>query len=220
MWPDVPGLLLGFVALFLRSEKLQNKSFPNFWNFRPGFCSEFCSEFSPNFSRTFRASFRGRRRPEKIHQKSPPFFNAKFPGKHEKKLFTKFFWRAGKVTFPLPVFKRRFASSTRLHLSGPVLRDTARLSQRYPPIARYGVLGVSTWPIGCDTPSPFSERFPLGEHAKWRCDTPPRPKKGYLSGTGASPAYENKANGCDTPPLRYYLERVLRDMGGYLALGR
>ena len=58
-------------------------------------------------------------------------------------------------------------------LSGPVLRDTARLSQRYPPIARYGVFGVSTWPIGCDTPSPFSECFPLGEHAKWRCDTPP-----------------------------------------------
>ena len=82
------------------------------------------------------------------------------------------------------------------HLSGPVLRDTARLSQRYPPIARYGVFGVSTWPIGCDTPSPFSERFPLGEHAKWRCDTPPQ--KGYLSDTCAIP-YENKANGCDTP---------------------
>ena len=59
-------------------------------------------------------------------------------------------------------------------LSSPVLRDTARLSQRYPPIARYGVFGVSTWPIGCDTPSPFSEHFPLGEHAKWRCDTPPQ----------------------------------------------
>ena len=29
-------------------------------------------------------------------------------------------------------------------LSGPVLRDTARLSQRYPPIARYGVFGVTT----------------------------------------------------------------------------
>ena len=38
--------------------------------------------------------------------------------------------------------------------------------------------GVSTWPIGCDTPSPFSERFPLGEHAKWRCDTPPPLKRG------------------------------------------
>ena len=59
------------------------------------------------------------------------------------------------------------------YLSGPVLRDTARLSQRYPPIARYGVFGVLTWPIGCDTPS-FSEHFPpLGEHAKWRCDNPP-----------------------------------------------
>ena len=45
-------------------------------------------------------------------------------------------------------------------LSGPVLRDTARLSQRYPPIARYGVFGVSTWPIGCDTLSPFSELPP------------------------------------------------------------
>ena len=31
--------------------------------------------------------------------------------------------------------------------------------------------GVSTWPIGCNTPSPFSEHF-LGENAKWRCDTP------------------------------------------------
>ena len=40
-------------------------------------------------------------------------------------------------------------------LSGPVLRDTARLSQRYPPITRYGVFGVSAWPIGCDTPSPL-----------------------------------------------------------------
>ena len=70
---------------FLRSEKLQNESFPNISNFRPEFCPEFCSEFSPNFSRTFRASFHGRRRPEKIQPKSQPFFNAKSPGKHERK---------------------------------------------------------------------------------------------------------------------------------------
>ena len=44
-------------------------------------------------------------------------------------------------------FGEIFDSDTRA-LSGPVLRDTARLSQRYPPIARYGVFGVSTWPIG------------------------------------------------------------------------
>ena len=62
--------------------------------------------------------------------------------------------------------------------------------------ARYGVFGVSTWPNGCDTPSPFSECFPLGEHEKWRCDTPPQ--KGYLSDTCAIP-FESKANGCDTP---------------------
>ena len=36
-----------------------------------------------------------------------------------------------------------------------------RKGKRSPPIARYGVFGVSTWPIGCDTPSPFSEKFPL-----------------------------------------------------------
>ena len=46
----------------------------------------FVPNFAPIFSRTFRASFRGRRRPEKIHQKNPPFFNAKFPGKHEKNI--------------------------------------------------------------------------------------------------------------------------------------
>ena len=54
-----------------------------------------------------------------------------------------------------------------------VARDTARLSQRYSPIARYGVFGVSTWPIGSDTPSPFSERLPRGGHAKWKRDTTP-----------------------------------------------
>ena len=82
-------------------------------------------------------------------------------------------------------------------LSGPVLRDTARLSPRYPPSLRaMGFFAVSRWPIGCDTPFPFSDRFPLGEHAKWRCDTPPQ--KGYLSDTCAIPC-KNKAKGRDTP---------------------
>ena len=74
----------------VRSEKLQNESSPNFSNFRPGFSPEFSSEFSRNFSSIFRSSFRGKRRPEKIHQKSPPFFNAKFPGKHEKNIHKMF----------------------------------------------------------------------------------------------------------------------------------
>ena len=41
---------------------------------------------------------RRKQRPQKIHPKIPPFFNAKFPGKYKKK-FTIFFWRAGKVMF-------------------------------------------------------------------------------------------------------------------------
>ena len=45
--------------------------------------------------------------------------------------------------------------------------------------------------LGAIPPPPFFERFPSGEHAKWRCDTPP--PKGYLSDTCATP-YENKAN--------------------------
>ena len=38
--------------------------------------------FAPNVLRCFRVSFCGKRRPEEIHQKSPPVFNAKFPGKY------------------------------------------------------------------------------------------------------------------------------------------
>ena len=88
-------------------------------------------------------------------------------------------------------------------LRGPVSRDTARLSQRYPPIARYGVFGVSTWPIGCDTPSPFSECFPLGEHAKWRCDTPPPPHKRGISAIPARYPMKTRKR-VRYPALRYY----------------
>ena len=75
-----------YTCQFFRSEKSQNESSPNFSKFWPGFCPEFLSAFPPNVLRIFRASFRGKRRPEKIHQKSPPFFNAKFPGKYGKKI--------------------------------------------------------------------------------------------------------------------------------------
>ena len=113
---------------------------------------------------------------------------------------------------PLPATRVFLGLCSSVELSGPVLRDTAGLSQRYPPIARYGVFGVSTLPIGCDTPSPFSEHFPLGEHAKWRCDTPPPPKRGIAAILARYPMKTRQMGAI--PPLRYYLERVLRDMGG------
>ena len=47
-----------------------------------------------------------------------------------------------------------------------------------PPIARYGFFGVSTWPIGCDTPSLFSERFLWStSEVEVRYPPPPPPKK-------------------------------------------
>ena len=82
-------------------------------------------------------------------------------------------------------------------LSGPVLRDTARLSQRYPPSLRaMGFLVSQHGQLGAIPPPPFLSVSPLGEQVKWRRDTPPR--KGYLSDTCAIP-YKNKANRCDTP---------------------
>ena len=62
-------------------------------------------------------------------------------------------------------------------LSGPVLRDTARLSQRSPPFAGYGVFGVSIWPIRCDTPPPFLSVSPL-ENMRSGGAIPPPLKKG------------------------------------------
>ena len=66
-------------------------------------------------------------------------------------------------------------------------------------------------------PPPFSECFP-----PWRaCEVEVRypPTKGYLSDTCAIYPLKTRQN-VRYRPLRYYLERVLRDMGGYLALGR
>ena len=101
-------------------------------------------------------------------------------------------------------------------LSGPVLRDTARLSQRYPPIARYGVFDVSTWPIGCDTPSPLFWAFP-----HWRaCEVEVR----YPPSKGVSQRYlrdtlRKQGKRVRYPTLRYYLEKVLRDTGGVSRTG-
>ena len=87
-------------------------------------------------------------------------------------------------------------------LSGPVLRDTARLSQRYPPYCAlwgFSCLNMANWVRYPSPPPPFSERFP-----PWRaCEVearypPPPPQKGYLSDTCATPP-KKKQNACDIP---------------------
>ena len=57
-------------------------------------------------------------------------------------------------------------------------------------------LNMANWAL---YPLPLFSAFPLGEHAKWRCDSPPHKRqKGYLSDTCAMP-YETRQNACDTP---------------------
>ena len=46
-------------------------------------------------------------------------------------------------------------------LSGPVLRDTARLSQRYPPIARLGLLVSQHGQLGAIPPPPILRVSPM-----------------------------------------------------------
>ena len=82
-------------------------------------------------------------------------------------------------------------------LSGPVLHDTARLSQRYPPSPRaMGFLVSQHGQLGAIPPPPFLCVSPLESMRSGGAITPPQ--KGYLSDTGTIP-YENKANGCNTP---------------------
>ena len=102
------------------------------------------------------------------------------------------------------------------NLSGPVLRDTARLSQRYPPIARYGVFGVSTWPIGCDTPPPFSERFPL-ESMQSGGAIPPPLKRG-ISAIPARYAMKTRQMGA-IPPSAILSRKGIARYGGVSRTG-
>ena len=90
--PRITGRNFMEMRLFLK-----NESSPNFLNVCPEFPPEFCSENSPNFSKNFRASFPRKQRPEKIHQNPCPFAMQNSQA-NTKKIFTKCFWRAGKVT--------------------------------------------------------------------------------------------------------------------------
>ena len=80
----------------VRSEKLQNESFPNFSNFRPEFCPEFLLRIFPEFFEDFSCFASWETETSKNSPKSPPFFNVNCQA-NTKKIFTKFFWRAGKV---------------------------------------------------------------------------------------------------------------------------
>ena len=82
----------------LRSQKLQNESFPNFSNFHPDFCPESCSEFSLKFLEDFSCFISWETETITNSPKIPAIFQCKIPRQTTKNIFTKFFWRAGKET--------------------------------------------------------------------------------------------------------------------------
>ena len=79
-----------------------------------------------------------------------------------------------------------------------------------PLLSAMGFLVAQHGQLGAIPPSTFSEHFPLGEHAKWKCDTtPPPPTEGvsqrYLRDT---PLKQNKTRDtplCDTIPKGCYV---------------
>ena len=73
-------------AQYVRSQKSQNESSPEFFDFSSRILPRISLRIFPEFYEDFSCFVSWRRRPEEIHQKSPPFFNAKFPGKHEKNI--------------------------------------------------------------------------------------------------------------------------------------
>ena len=74
-------------------------------------------------------------------------------------------------------------------------------------------------PPYCAIPRDYLGDTPLlrdmGFSVSQLCAIPPPPYLGCLSDTCAIP-YENKAKACDAPPLRYYLERALREIYIYI----
>ena len=78
-------------------QKSCRTKFPRiFWIFVPNFARILLRIFL-EFSRIFRASIRGKPRPEKITE-NPRHFSMQNSQPNTKKIFTKCFWRAGKVT--------------------------------------------------------------------------------------------------------------------------
>ena len=83
-------------------------------------------------------------------------------------------------------------------LIGPVLRDTARLSRRYPTLARYGVLVSQHGQLGAIPPPPFLGVSSL-ESMRSGCAIPPPPHKRSISAILGRYHMKARLKGCDAP---------------------
>ena len=104
-----------------------------------------------------------------------------------------------------------------LHLVAPycaIPRDYLTM----PPYCALWVFGVSTWPIGCDTPSLFSERFPFESICEVEVRYPPPLKRG-ISAILARYLLKTRQMG-QIPPSAMLSRKGIARYGGYLAQGR
>ena len=76
----------------ITAQKIAERKFTKFFEFTSRILPRILLRIFPEFLKSFRASFRGRRRPEKNHQKAPPLFNTKFPGRFEGRIHKSFFF--------------------------------------------------------------------------------------------------------------------------------
>ena len=83
------------ISTIFEVRKVAERKFPEFFKFSSRILYRILLRSFPEFFEEF-LCFVWETETRQIHQKSPPFFNAKFPGKLEDKKH-KFFWRAGKV---------------------------------------------------------------------------------------------------------------------------
>ena len=115
-----------------------------------------------------------------------------------RKMFTCLGWRGFTMILKYNWLRRMCfqLGGLHMHLVAPYCAIPRDYLSDTPLLRAMGFLASQHGQLGAIPPPLFLSDSPLGEHAKWRCDTPPQ--KGYLSDTGAIP-YENKANGCDTP---------------------
>ena len=97
------------------------------------------------------------------------------------------FWRFGSVNAEIASVESP-VSSYRVQ---DYLSDTPLLRAMGFLVSQHGQLAAIS-------PSAFSELFPLGEHAKWRCDTPPPQRRGISAILARYPMKQGK-KACDTP---------------------
>ena len=119
---------------------------------------------------------------------SPPPNPANAPNPAERATLTKF--QAPNFVVPEPEDKTLLLLAPYCAIPRDYLSDTPLLRAMGISVSQHGQLGAIP-------PPPFLSVSPL-ESMRSGGAIPP-PEKGYLSDTCAIP-YENKANGCDTPP--------------------